>query len=124
MFKKVKKIKFIMILVVFIIFTFGLTTAASAGNNHNASQLERAGWNCVVAGSHGWIHCFPPGSNNETTIQVKVFGETGAPFLGAEILVNASVYNGQVCATDGGNAYTYLGDDFPYYACHLFNTGS
>ncbi len=56
-----------------------------------------------------------------------VFGVGGHPFLGTEILLDASVYNGQLCMTDPvfGVAHPYhdlsgVGDG--PYACHHFDT--
>ncbi len=84
-----------------------------------------AGWNCFNAGPNNWMHCNPPKTGNPDTIvktiQVKVFGEDGHPFLGTEILVHESIYNGQPCMTDGGGPYHFLGF-IPYYACHHFAT--
>jgi hypothetical protein len=94
-----------------------------------AQQMADAGWECMVAGPHGWTHCTPPGNGLFTgeslpaTAQVKVFEGWDGEFLGTEILVRWDVYeNGmQPCPTDGGGPYHFLGMP-PYYACHHFDT--
>ncbi len=102
----------------------GVTTASA--RVHTSDQLEKAGWSCENAGPFNWTHCFPPGTNMKeappATIQVKVFGEEGLPFKGTEILIREDLYKGQPCATDDGGMYHFLGEDFPYYACHHFGT--
>ncbi len=78
------------------------------------------------------MHCTGPGvgpAGAPATIQVMVFGETGHPFLGSEILVRADIYNGQPCPQDNLDHYHPLDFDEPpdgitdYYACHHFDTG-
>lgn len=103
-------------------------TAASAG--HTSGQLVDAGWTCANAGPSNWKHCFPPSvdfpgdllAGEYATIQVKVFGEVGYPYLGTELLIRADLYNDNEppCAQDGGGSYDPL---FGYMACHHFHTG-
>jgi hypothetical protein len=107
-----------------------LAPAALAGGNGqggaSAEQLERAGWYCFNAGPSNWTHCISPGkkSGSAKATNIKVFSESGSAFLGTEILLSAEVYNGQPCATDGGELYHDLSGvgDGPY-ACHHFSTG-
>ena len=118
------KTKLFGLFLLFIMLAVAVTTASAHGGT--SSQLENAGWFCFNAGPNNWTHCNPPGTNMKNappaTIQVKVFGEEGHPFLGTEILVRADLYSGQPCATDGGETYHFLGEEFPYYACHHFST--
>lgn len=120
--KHLKKLKIIVVLAASLILLLGLFSVASAKGSA-ADQLENAGWGCEIAGPHGWLHCFGPGGGQ--TIRVKVFSADGDTFLGTELLIHASVYAGQPCATDGGAPYTDLQPalGIPYYACHFFNTG-
>lgn len=114
-----------------------LVSTVSA-NGLDSDKLTKAGWNCVIAGPHDWVHCFPPGSPMEKgkATTVKVFdcrepdctvGENGAftgvgqPYLGTELLIHGSVYNDQPCMTDGGEEYHPV-EGTPFFACHHFNT--
>jgi hypothetical protein len=95
-------------------------------HGHTADQLAKAGWACDNAGPHNWVHCFkknPTVQPAPPTIQIKVFGEEGHPFLGTEILVRPDVYKGQPCAQDGGEEYdtVVLGPN-TWRACHHFDT--
>ena len=117
-----------------------LLASTASAHGLDTEKLENAGWDCSIAGPHGWVHCFPPGApmTKGKATTVKVFdcqgpsctvGEEGAfdgvghPFLGTELLIHSSVYNDQGCATDGGEAYhpveTPIG---VFYACHHFDT--
>jgi hypothetical protein len=115
-----------------------LVTAVSA-HGLDTDTLTKAGWGCMIAGDHGWVHCFPPGSPMEkgkaTTVKVfdckepdctdeggGDFSGVGHPFLGTELLIHESVYHGQPCMTDGGEAYHSLAPVLPFYACHHFDT--
>lgn len=118
--KFTKKFRLTIVLAAMALVMFAMFSGASA-QGHTSDQLTDAGWNCITAGPHNWVHCFPPGSSSAATLKVKVFGVTGEPFLGAELLIRADVYAGQPCSTDGGGPYANLGD---YFACHFFNTGS
>jgi hypothetical protein len=116
-----KKLLFVVVLLVLLTST---VVAASARGN-DADQLSNAGWTCVVAGPHDWVHCFKPGFDGTGESQiVKVFTGDGDTFLGTELLIRADLYAGQPCVTDGGGDYAelfgVLADD--YYACHLFDT--
>ncbi|MDX1616649.1 MAG: hypothetical protein R3300_20240 [Candidatus Promineifilaceae bacterium] len=52
---------------------------------------------------------------------VMVFGADGHPFMGTELLIHKSVYNGQLCVTDHGGPYDEV---LPgVMACHHFETG-
>lgn len=116
-----KKRRMIMMLAV-VAMTMGLMAPASAGGL-TADKLDDAGWSCVPAGPHGWVHCFSPAaeaSAGSITIRVMVFDVPGDTFLGPELLIHEDVYNQQPCMTDGGAEYTYLEPliGAPYYACH------
>ena len=103
-----------------------VSVASANGRSHTSAQLDNAGWTCNNAGPHNWVHCFTPGvdlSSNPATVQVKVFGEKGDPFLGAEILIRADLYGGQPCPQDGGGPYVLIAFPFgDYNACHHFDT--
>ncbi len=95
------------------------------GGGHSAGQLDRAGWNCFNAGPSDWTHCVAPGKKSPSakSTNIKVFSVDGSTYLGTEILISANVYNGQPCATDGGEPYHDLsGDGSGPYACHHFDT--
>ena len=111
--KQFKKFKTIVVLAASLLLMLALFSVAYA-QGHTTDQLEAAGWNYVNAGPNNWLHCFPPGQGNAKTLQVKVFGVSGDPFLGTEILIHQDVYAGQPCATDGGEPYHDLsGDGLP-----------
>lgn len=123
----------ILMLIAAVAMVMGVSAPASAGG-HTASQLQKAGWACMIAGPHNWMHCFSPAQGQ--TVPVKVFGNFGAtddiaddgwapgdPFLGTELLMLASAYHGQPCATDGGESYHPV-PETPFVACHHFDTGS
>ena len=120
------KRKIIVLLAVTMILMVAVTVAYAHG--HEADQL-RGKWTCINTGPHNWTHCFSPKvtfpddvlQGNFETVQVKVFGEDGYPFLGTEILVHEDIYNDQPCMTDGGGLYHDL-DPMPYFACHHFST--
>lgn len=98
-----------------------LSFAAVQARDHSAEQLSNAGWNCVPAGPNDWIHCFAPGAGTSPTVQVKVFGVTGEPYLGTELLIHRDIYNGQPCPQDGLETYDAVAGT-PYMACHHFET--
>ena len=109
--------------------TMGVMTPAGAGGL-TAEKLDATpAWACQTVGDHLWNHCFNQKNGNGKVFQVRVFGPAdlsdgytlGDPFLGTEILVHESVYNGQPCSTDGGDPYVDLVDP-PYFACHHFAT--
>ena len=110
----------------------GVMAAPASAGGVTAEQLDSSpAWDCEIAGPHLWMHCFNAKNGNGKVTQVRVFGPAdlsdgyteGDPFLGTEILVDASVYNGQPCATDGGEPYHDLGGggEGPF-ACHHFET--
>ncbi len=103
-----------------IILMLSFTVAYARG--HNADQLMKAGWGCMNAGPSNWLHCFAPGGGSDRTLQVKVFGEEGDPFLGTELLIHEDVYNGQPCPQDNHETYEPV-EGTPYLACHHFETG-
>jgi hypothetical protein len=120
----------VLVLLLSLVSTF--TTVASAGGNSPAHHVE-AGWTCVVAGPHNWVHCFPPGAfSSGSSLSVKVFdtddtSSTDAAFLGTEHLIHADLYAGQPCPQDGGEEYDFLpsavsGLPFDYRACHHYST--
>ena len=122
--KKMLTLRVISVLAAMLLLLLAFSVVYAHG--HTADQLDKAGWACGPAGPHDWIHCFPPAARgNPSTIQVKVFGVEGHPFLGTEILIHKDRYNGQPCMTDGGGPYEPLFPDppnIPYYACHHFDT--
>jgi hypothetical protein len=125
--EKIKMKKVIGILAAMVLLLLAVTVAGAAG--HTSDQLANAGWDCIPAGPSLWIHCAPPsvdfpedvGKGERATIQVKVFGVSGSPFLGTELLVRADLYNDNTpCAQDGGGEYGTLAG---YRTCHHFYTG-
>lgn len=109
----------------------GVMVPAGAGGVTAEKLDSTPAWTCSIEGPHDWMHCFNVKNSNGKVIQVRVFGPAdlsdgytaGDPFLGTEILVDASVYNGQPCATDGGGAYFDLGGGGAGpFACHHFAT--
>ena len=120
-----------------------LLAATVSAHGLDSEKQENAGWGCFIAGDHNWVHCFPPGASmtrgKATTVKVfdchepscTVVGTEGAfegsghPFLGTELLLHSSVYNGQACATDGGEAYHPVPTPAGlFYACHHFDTST
>ena len=120
--KQIKKLKIIVVLAASLLLLLALFAVVNA-QGHTADQLENAGWACINAGPHNWVHCFPPAAQgNPATIQVKVFDDEGNnDYLGAEILIHQDVYHGQPCMTDGGGPYEPV-PETPYLACHHFAT--
>ena len=108
------KFKYGFIMFAFLLMMVAVATVGAAG--HNASQLERAGWTCGIAGPHGWLHCSKDKGGNPSTIEVKVFNGAGDEFLGTELLIRDDLYNGQPCPQEGGGEYFLL--PFGYRACH------
>jgi hypothetical protein len=100
-------------------FALSVNSPSAAAQGHTSNQLANASWDCYPAGLNDWIHCFSPGSGHGTTLQVKVFGVSGAPFLGTELLTTN--YQGQPCSTDDGDLYHEV--DTGLFACHHFSTG-
>jgi hypothetical protein len=97
--------------------------AFAKGNGQSNVRLEQQGWVCITAGPSGWVHCFPPGAFAlSLTIPVKVFDSTDlavrGEYLGIELLIHDSVFQGQPCTQDGGE---YDFDNDPYWACHFFD---
>ena len=93
------------------------------GKGHSNVKLENQGWACIIAGPSEWVHCFPPGAfASSLTIPVKVFNSTDlavdGEYLGIELLIHDSVFQGQPCTQDGGE-YDFEND--PYWACHFFD---
>lgn len=127
-----------MILAVVVMVMGVMAPAGAAKGGVTAEQLGASpAWDCDTAGPHAWMHCGNVKNGNGKATQVRVFGPAdlsdgytvGDPFLGTEILLDASVYHGQPCATDGGGLYHDLrgpdGEDPPGtgpFACHHFNT--
>lgn len=119
------KRKLLVVLGTLILLSSAVTIAGASAEGQNASQLEDAGWTCIVAGPSDWIHCFPPSQNPSAapaTLQVKVFDVAGYPFLGTELLIRADLYHGQPCPQDDSETYEPV-PGMPYLACHHFQTG-
>lgn len=118
-----------MIVVLGVTLMLMLVVSVAYAQGHTSEQLSDRNWTCVNTGPHNWVHCFPPSvdfpddllNGTRSTIQVKVFGVPGDPFLGTELLVHEDIYNWQPCTQDGGEPYEPLGFA-PYYACHHFAT--
>lgn len=107
--------------------TIGLLTIAlpisAKGTGQSNVNLANHGWLCIEAGPLGWVHCFPPGAfSSSLTIPVKVFDSidtaVDGEYLGIELLIHDSVFQGQPCTQDGGE-YDFEND--PYWACHFFD---
>lgn len=97
--------------------------AIAKGKGQSNVNLAAHGWLCITAGGYGWVHCFPPGAfASALTIPVKVFDsedtEVDGNYLGIELLIHDSVFQGQPCTQDGGE---YDFDNDPYWACHMFD---
>ena len=122
--------RLVMILAV-IAMVMGVMAPAGAGGVTPEKLGATPAWDCFQAGPHNWMHCFNAKNGNGKAIQVRVFGPAdlsdgytvGDPFLGTEILLQKSVYNGQPCSTDGGGEYIDVSGvgDGPF-ACHHFAT--
>ncbi len=110
--------RLIVVLLGAMVLMLSFTVAYARG--HNADQLQR--WDCFNAGPSNWLHCSAPGAGSEKTIQIKVFGEEGDPFLGTELLVHVDQYHGQPCPQDNHDDYEKV-PEIPYMACHHFETG-
>lgn len=130
------KLRLIGLFVLIAVLILSVTSVSAHGRGNNPASLGDAGWLCVVAGPHGWVHCFPPGAfSSFSSISVKVFdtGDPGAehaPYLGTEILLRADLYpeTNPPCPQDGGEPYELLspadtGLPFYYRACHHYETG-
>jgi hypothetical protein len=109
------KIKYGIITFAFLLMMIAVATVGAAG--HTASQLERAGWTCGIAGPNFWTHCMKKNpADSPNTIPVKVFSNDGSDFLSTELLIRDDLYNGQPCPQEGGGEYFLL--PFGYRACH------
>lgn len=110
------------ITVISILLAVSQPSFAKGGGQSNVSLADH-GWACITAGGFGWVHCFPPGAfASALTIPVKVFDSTDTAvdgdYLGIELLIHDSVFQGQPCTQDGGE---YDFDNDPYWACHMFD---
>ena len=99
-------------------------SSASAGGGHTAAQLEKAGFTCIPAGPHNWIHCadFSRLGAGKPAVPVKVFSIDGLSYYGTEQLLRGDLYAGQSCPQDELDEWSPLGDT-GYVACHHFFTG-
>lgn len=102
-----------------------------AAGGVSPAKLAKAGWECVPLGPLG-VHCVKGSfgdlaAGEAKTVTVRIFAggdptSDEAEFLGTELLVHESIFNGQPCPQDGGE-YHYLGaEGLPYYACHHYDT--
>ena len=105
----------------FALFLSGASNSAIAGNT--ADKLERAGYACFNAGPSDFRHCWLERHIGNPVIPIKVFSPDGSEFLGTEQLLREDIYAGQPCRQDGIDPWDFLGEDFPYFACHHFHTG-
>lgn len=103
--------------------TMLLASGANARNGHTAQQLERAGYSCFNDGPSNFKHCWLERHIGNPVIPIKVFSPDGSEFLGTEQLLREDIYAGQPCPQDGIDFWDFLGDAFPYFACHHFHTG-
>ena len=119
------KTKIFALLITIALLALAVTAVAAAGES--PAKLTKAGWMCINAGPHNWVHCVKHGFTGNT-VNVKVFdtqdpGATEAPFLGTELLIHKDIYNGQPCPQNGEEAYDNLEPEvgLPYFACHHFD---
>ena len=114
---------FLLIFSMVILLAFSLPAFAK-GKGHSNVKLGNQGWTCIIGPApKNWVHCFPPGAfASSLTIPVKVFDSTDltvkGEYLGIELLIHDSVFQGQPCTQDGGD-YDFNTD--PYWACHMFD---
>jgi hypothetical protein len=108
-----------------------VTASTASSTGVSPSELEGAGWTCIVPLPGDNIHCAPPGglarvvAGTAETMTFLVFRPSDGEFIGSEHIVRADLFNGQPCPTDPpSRQYTYLlpllGLD--YYACHRYDS--
>lgn len=104
-----------------------LTVTAAAAKGESPAKLNKAGWTCMIAGPHQWVHCVKHGFTGNTVL-VKVFdthdtNAEEATFLGTELLIHKDIYKWQPCPQNGEEMYDFLEPEvgLPYYACHHFD---
>lgn len=100
-----------------------IVSSGSAYAGATAAKLSDAEYFCCNAGPSDFTHCWLEKRIGEAVIPVKVFSPDGSEFLGTELLLRDDIYAGQPCPQDGLDTWDFLGDAFPYFACHHFNTG-
>lgn len=100
-----------------------LTMTPAAAAQLTSAQLVQAGFLCIVAGPHDWIHCLNSQllAKGGPAIQVVVFSGDGSIFLGTEQLLREDKYAGQPCPQDDQPMWEPV-DGIPYVACHHFGT--
>ncbi len=76
-----------------------------------------------IIGPSNWTHCVLERHFGNPVIPVKVLSEDGGQLLGTEQLLREDIYSGQPCPQDGLDFWDFLGEEFPYFACHHFHTG-
>jgi hypothetical protein len=122
--KMIRKI----ILAVFVLvlaLSLPMSVSANNGKGNNPKSLGEAGWFCFNVPGLG-VHCAPPGKFfGDKTIPLKYFdtddvNAENAVYLGTEILVHESIYNGQPCPQEGLDQYFQViaPGGLVYYACH------
>lgn len=107
-------------------------TVAGSASAVTASQLQRAGWDCVAPlPVTDELHCARPGglvrmfTGQARTLPMLVFDPSGTTFVGTEINVRGDVFHGQPCPKDPPTyEYTHLAPIFgiDYWACHHFDS--
>ncbi len=100
-----------------------LFASGSSAGGVTAGRLSDAGYLCFNDGPSNWTHCILERQLGNPVIPVKVFLEDGSELLGTELLLREDIYAGQPCPQDGIDFWPFLGEDFPYFACHHFDTG-
>ncbi len=139
-----RKRRLVMILAV-VAMVMGVMAPAGAGGLTAEKLGATPAYTCFVAGPHLWTHCVTGGGKATNVMVFGHFGPDGIdpgdgtpgdydgyavgdPLLGTEILLDASVYHGQPCSTDGGGLYHDLRGDGTAppgtgpFACHHFAT--
>jgi hypothetical protein len=110
---------------------------AAAARGPSPASLAAAGWDCLLPPPFNPnVHCSPPGllegvisgeaeSGMWFAFATDDLSSTDAPFLGAERVIRADLYNGQPCPTDPPSyEYSWLFPRFgwDYYICHTFDS--
>jgi len=100
-----------------------IASGGSAQAEVTAGQLAKAGYFCFNDGPSNWTHCVLERHFGNPVIPVKVLSEDESHLLGTEQLLREDIYSGQPCPQDGLDFWDFLGEEFPYFACHHFHAG-
>ena len=125
--------KFRILVVLLAALTLLLLASTASAHGVSVDKLDNAGWSCMVAGPHGWTHCFPPSvgvgpagpmmkgkAANVMVFEVDSDGHSN--FLGTELLITE--YHDQPCMAEGGEHYHDIANGGGVYACHHFDTAA